>query len=255
MPSRSIIRTGVGPHREPGNRFPAMAAINLLAARAARVQSRRNLSRSLSPKLDHSHSITRFDRSRTGPKVRRERGAGRSGPGRLGIERPKDCNRPRRAALTCLLAMTAMAQERLPTILPGQYTAEQKKAAEDFPAARNVPVFGPFEPLMYSPEVMSQARARGDYLRYKSGIGTTLSELVIPVTAREWTQDYEWYVHAPIAAKVGMKPEIIEATRDGQRPTGTSATPSRKTGHPFRASPSSASRGRTRGCWNGRRRA
>src|SRR4029453_1529733 len=69
MPSRSIIRTGVGPHREPGNRFPAMAAaINLLAARAARVQSRRNLSRSLSPKLDHSHSITRFDRSRTGPK-------------------------------------------------------------------------------------------------------------------------------------------------------------------------------------------
>src|SRR5215211_2631368 len=68
MPSRSIIRTGVGPHREPGNRFPAMAAaINVLAARAARVQSRRNLSRSLSPKLDHSHSITRFDRSRTGP--------------------------------------------------------------------------------------------------------------------------------------------------------------------------------------------
>src|SRR3954462_6175080 len=68
MPSRSIIRTGVGPHREPRNRFPAMAAaINRLAARAARVQSRRNLSRSLSPKLDHSHSITRFDRSRTGP--------------------------------------------------------------------------------------------------------------------------------------------------------------------------------------------
>src|SRR3954465_13705700 len=70
MPSRSIIRTGVGPHRELGNRFPAMAAaINLLAARAARVQSRRNLSRSLSPKLDHSPSITRFDRSRTGPKA------------------------------------------------------------------------------------------------------------------------------------------------------------------------------------------
>src|SRR3954470_15464852 len=70
MPSRSIIRTGVGPHREPGNRFPAMAAINLLAARAARVQSRRNLSRSLSPKLDHSHSIARSDRSRTGPYAR-----------------------------------------------------------------------------------------------------------------------------------------------------------------------------------------
>src|SRR4051794_33594586 len=80
MPSRSIIRTGVGPHREPGNRFPAMAAINLLAARAARVQSRRNLSRSLSPKLDHSHSITRFDRSRTGPFLTRRGLIGVSSP-------------------------------------------------------------------------------------------------------------------------------------------------------------------------------
>jgi 4-carboxymuconolactone decarboxylase len=73
------------------------------------------------------------------------------------------------AALTCLLTTATMAQERLPTIPPAQYTAEQKKAAEDFLAARKVPVFGPFEPLMYSPEVMSQARAMGDYLRYKSG--------------------------------------------------------------------------------------
>src|SRR4051794_14039508 len=101
-------------------------------------------------------------------------------------------------AFPCLFITTAaMAQERLPTIPPDQYRAEQKAAAEEFLAARKVPVFGPFEPLMYSPDVMSQARAMGDYLRYKSRIGTTLSELVILVTAREWTQDYEWYVHAP----------------------------------------------------------
>jgi 4-carboxymuconolactone decarboxylase len=123
-------------------------------------------------------------------------------------------------ALTFVLTTAAMAQDRLPTIPPDQYTEAQKKAAEDFLAARKVPVFGPFEPLMHSPEVMSQARAMGDYLRYKSGIGTTLSELVILVTARGWTQDYEWYVHAPIAAKAGIKPAIIEAIRDGRRPTG-----------------------------------
>jgi 4-carboxymuconolactone decarboxylase len=69
---------------------------------------------------------------------------------------------------------------------------------------------------MHSPEVMSQARAMGNYLRYKSGIGNTLSELVILVTAREWTQDYEWYVHGPITAKAGVKLEIIEAIRDGR---------------------------------------
>jgi 4-carboxymuconolactone decarboxylase len=123
-------------------------------------------------------------------------------------------------ALSACVSPSVMAQTRLPTIPPADYSDVQKKAAEDFVAARKVPVFGPFEPLMYSPEVMSQARAMGDYLRYKSGIGNTLSELAILVTAREWTQDYEWYVHAPIAAKAGIKPEIIAAIRDGRRPVG-----------------------------------
>jgi len=85
-------------------------------------------------------------------------------------------------------------------------------------AARKVPVFGPFEPLMYSPQVMTQARSMGDYLRYKSAIGNKLSELAILVTAREWTQDYEWYVHHPIALKVGIKPEVTEAIAQGRRP-------------------------------------
>ena len=126
------------------------------------------------------------------------------------------------ALLALTLATPALAADRLPTIAPDQYSPEQKQAAEAFLAARKTPVFGPFEPLMYSPEVMSQARAMGDYLRYKSGVGNTLSELAILITAREWTQDYEWYVHAPIAAKAGIKPAIIEAIRDGRRPTGMS---------------------------------
>ncbi|WP_414468098.1 carboxymuconolactone decarboxylase family protein [Methylobacterium currus] len=119
-----------------------------------------------------------------------------------------------------LLPSAASAEDRLPTIPPAQYSPEQKQAAEAFEAARKVPVFGPFEPLMHSPEVMSLARSMGDYLRYKPKIGTTLSELVILVNARHWTQDYEWYVHAPIAQKVGIAPETIAAIRDGRRPTG-----------------------------------
>ena len=120
--------------------------------------------------------------------------------------------------LTSLIATAVHAAERLPTIPPAQYTDEQKKAAEDFLATRKVPVFGPFEPLMHSPQVMSQARAMGDYLRYNSAIGNTLSELAILVTAREWTQDYEWYVHQPIALKMGIKPEVAAAIADGRRP-------------------------------------
>lgn len=121
------------------------------------------------------------------------------------------------AALPYALA-AAHAQDRLPTIPPQDYTPEQKQAAESFAQARGKPPFGPFEPLMYSPDVMTLARSMGDYLRFKPKIGTTLSELVILMTARRWTQDYEWYVHAPIAEKAGISADIIAAIRDGRRP-------------------------------------
>jgi 4-carboxymuconolactone decarboxylase len=124
-----------------------------------------------------------------------------------------------------LLLMTGtntMADSRLPTINPENYSDEQKAAAEEFEAARNRPVFGSFEPLMHSPNVMNRARSFGDYLRYHSAIGNTLSELVILVTAREWTQDYEWYVHYPIALKAGISKDIADAIAEGRRPTGMS---------------------------------
>jgi 4-carboxymuconolactone decarboxylase len=120
-------------------------------------------------------------------------------------------------AMCCL---TAHAAERLATIPPAAYDKDQTKAAEDFLASRKVPVFGPFEPLMHSPQMMTQSRAMGDYLRYGSAIGNTLSELAILVTAREWTQDYEWYVHYPIALKVGIKKEIADSIGDGRKPVG-----------------------------------
>ena len=127
----------------------------------------------------------------------------------------------RLAAVAALCAVVpAMAQQRLATIPPAAYTDEQKQAAAEFEAARKTPVFGPFEPLLYSPRLMNQARALGDYLRFKPSIGTVLSELVILITAREWTQDYEWYVHQPEALKAGLKPELVEAIREGRRPQG-----------------------------------
>lgn len=118
------------------------------------------------------------------------------------------------------VAGSLMAGERLPTIDPSLYTADQKQAAAEFLATRKVPVFGPFEPLMYSPQLMTLSRSMGDYLRYKSAIGNVLSEFVILLTAREWTQDYEWYVHHPLALKSGVKPEVAAAIAEGRRPTG-----------------------------------
>ena len=126
------------------------------------------------------------------------------------------------AACIALSSLDAEAQNRLPTIPSADYSAEQTKAAEEFLAARKTPVFGPFEPLMYSPNLMNLARGMGDYLRYKPAIGTTLSELAILVTAREWTQDYEWYVHYPIALKAGIKKQLADSIVLDQTPDGMS---------------------------------
>jgi 4-carboxymuconolactone decarboxylase len=120
--------------------------------------------------------------------------------------------------MIALMTIDASAQQRLPTIPPAQYSDEQKKAAEEFLAARKAPVFGPFEPMMHSPQMMSQARAMGDYLRYHAAIGQPLSEFAILVIAREWSQDYEWFVHYPLALKAGVKPEIAQAIAEGRRP-------------------------------------
>ena len=59
----------------------------------------------------------------------------------------------------------------------------------------------------------------GEFLRYHSALGNTLSELAILVVAREWSQDYEWHVHRPVAPKVGIAPEIVDAIADGRRPS------------------------------------
>jgi 4-carboxymuconolactone decarboxylase len=129
-----------------------------------------------------------------------------------------DLRRTTIAGLLVFSALTAHSGDRLPTIPPAEYSTEQKQAATDFEAARKVPVFGPFEPLMHSPQLMSRARATGDYLRYESAIGNTLSELAILITAREWTQNYEWSVHYPIALKAGIRREVADAIAEGRRP-------------------------------------
>jgi 4-carboxymuconolactone decarboxylase len=126
-------------------------------------------------------------------------------------------------ALSMIAFANVQAEDRLPVISPTEYTEEQKQAAADFVAARKVPVFGPFEPMMYSPLVMSTARAMGDYLRYKSAMGNTLSELVILMTAREWRQEYEWSLHYPIALKAGIRRQIADDIATGRHPTGMSA--------------------------------
>ena len=108
--------------------------------------------------------------------------------------------------------------DRLPPIPADELTEAQKKAASEFEAARRQQVFGPFTPLLRSPELMLRASALGDYLRYRNALPRDVSELAILLMSRRWTQQYEWYVHAPDARTAGLSADIVQAVADGRRP-------------------------------------
>jgi 4-carboxymuconolactone decarboxylase len=116
------------------------------------------------------------------------------------------------------VAAVAQGQDRMPPIPADKLTEAQKKAIAEFKAARSADISGPFVPLLRSPEVMNRARAMGDYLRYKSALPPRLSEFVILMTARRWTQQYEWNAHQPLALQGGLSADIVKAIADGRRP-------------------------------------
>ena len=108
----------------------------------------------------------------------------------------------------------------MPPIAAEKMTAEQKKAAEEFAAGRGYSARGPFAVMLRSPEVMLRAKAMGDYLRFRNVLPKRVSEMVILITAREWTQQYEWAYHYGFALEEGLAKPIIEAIAEGRRPEG-----------------------------------
>jgi 4-carboxymuconolactone decarboxylase len=115
------------------------------------------------------------------------------------------------------------SRERLPAIAADKMTAEQKKAAEAFQSARGYPMLGPFLVMLRSPEVMLRAQAMGDYLRYRNVLPRRVSELVILVTARAWTQQFEWAHHYKYAMEAGLAEPVMQAIAEGRRPQTMSA--------------------------------
>ena len=120
--------------------------------------------------------------------------------------------------VTCGSMGTLDAQDRMPPIPAEKMTEAQRKAAAEFNQARGGTLSGPFVPLLRSPEVLSRARAMGDYLRFKSVLPPRLSEFVILITARHWTQNYEWDAHYQLALKGGLREDIARAVAEGRRP-------------------------------------
>jgi 4-carboxymuconolactone decarboxylase len=110
--------------------------------------------------------------------------------------------------------------DRLGPIPFAHMSASQQVAAQAVIDGPRGALYGPFVPLIRSPELMAAAQRMGEYLRYRSAIGTRLSELAILVTARQWSQPVEWAIHEPIAREAGIADGIIAAIAARTRPDG-----------------------------------
>jgi len=77
---------------------------------------------------------------------------------------------------------------------------------------------GPFAVWLHAPEFGQLAQALGGFCRYQTALPPRLSEFAILCTARLWRAQYEWFAHAPIAEKAGVKPKIIADLRAGRVP-------------------------------------
>jgi 4-carboxymuconolactone decarboxylase len=113
--------------------------------------------------------------------------------------------------------------DRMPPIPRDQWTEAQAKAAAEFARMRGQDVFGPFALMLRSPEVMLRAAAMGDYMRHKTSLPPALNEMIILITARHWSQQFEWHVHQPAALKAGLSPQIVAAISKGRRPEAMSS--------------------------------
>jgi 4-carboxymuconolactone decarboxylase len=110
------------------------------------------------------------------------------------------------------------ATDRMPPIPASKMTPLQKKYAEVIIKGPRKGLVGPFVPLLRSPELMNLVQRMGLYLRYKSAIGNRLSEFVILLVSRRWTQRVEWQIHEPIAVQAGIAPRVVKAIAEGRRP-------------------------------------
>ena len=112
---------------------------------------------------------------------------------------------------------------RMPPIPEAQLSEAQRKAVADVLAGPRKSLVGPFIPLMRSPDFMDRLQKTGAYLRYNSAFEPRLSEMAILITARLWSQNFEWYAHRPIAEEAGLKVAIIDAIAEARRPAEMAA--------------------------------
>lgn len=114
-------------------------------------------------------------------------------------------------------------QDRMPPLAADKMNEAQRKASAELTAGPRKGVKGPFIPLIRSPELMDRLQKVGEYLRFQSSLEPRISEFIMLIVSREWTQQFEWAVHVPLGREAGLQDEVIGALAEGRRPSAMRA--------------------------------
>ena len=110
---------------------------------------------------------------------------------------------------------------RLPILDEAHMNEAQRallEAIRSGPRGKSITPRGPFAVWLHAPEFGHLAQALGGHCRYKTALPPRLSEFAILCTARLWRAQYEWFAHAPMAEKAGVKTKTIADLRAGREP-------------------------------------
>ncbi|HSV52226.1 MAG TPA: carboxymuconolactone decarboxylase family protein [Burkholderiaceae bacterium] len=110
------------------------------------------------------------------------------------------------------------AQDRLPLMPRDAMSPAQRDAADALIAGPRKAVFGPFIPLLRSPELLSRVGKVGEYLRFESVLEVRIRELVTCLASRHVSNQFEWLMHAPLALKAGVRQSTLDAIAAGRHP-------------------------------------
>ncbi len=101
---------------------------------------------------------------------------------------------------------------RLKTLTSDQLSPAQRKAWGIISGPRGR-VIGPYQVLLWRPELASAVADLGAALRFSGTLPAADRELAILTVGAEWGALFEWTTHEPIAREAGVDPAGIDVLR------------------------------------------
>ena len=125
------------------------------------------------------------------------------------------------AALAVPAILLAADNARFPPIDQTKWNAQQQEFSRLMSSAGTRAggiTNAPFKVYFASPEFGLEAIRMSNYLRWGTGLDARLAELAILIAGRQWTSDYIWHAHYPLAIKGGLDPSVAADIAAGKRP-------------------------------------